>query len=293
VTIAVRNVSKVFRARGSAAGGGTHAVRGASFELRPGQTLGLVGESGSGKSTLARIVLGLLPPTSGHVEFDGTATDRFGPPEWAGFRRQVQAVFQDPRQSLNWRLTIASIVTEPLRNYGIGDSRTRRARAAELLEQVHVSPKLLARRPPEVSGGQLQRVAIARALALEPSYLVCDEPLSALDVSVQAGIINLFLDLQESRGLAMLFISHDLAVVRHLSDQVVVMRRGEIVEQATADDFYRRPRHPYSRELLGLPPDPGPGPDPDPDSDSGPGPDPGAAAESASREMSTAPEKGA
>lgn len=251
MTIAVREVTKVFAGRGHGSRD-THAVRGASFELAPGQTLGLVGESGSGKSTLARIVLGLLPATSGHVEFDGRRTDQFGPREWADFRRQVQAVFQDPRQSLNWRLDIATIVTEPLRNYGIGTKASRRDRAAELLEQVHVSPRLLSRRPGEVSGGQLQRVAIARALALEPAYLVCDEPLSALDVSVQAGILNLFLDLQQSRGLAMLFISHDLAVVRHLSDHVVVMRSGEIVENATADDFYRRPSHSYSRELLGL-----------------------------------------
>jgi peptide/nickel transport system ATP-binding protein len=251
MTIAVREVSKFFAGRGHGSQG-THAVRAASFELAPGQTLGLVGESGSGKSTLARIVLGLLPATSGHVEFDGRRTDQFAPRDLAAFRRQVQAVFQDPRQSLNWRLDIATLVTEPLRNYGIGTRASRRARAAELLDQVHVSPKLLSRHPAEVSGGQLQRVAIARALALEPAYLVCDEPLSALDVSVQAGIINLFLDLQQSRGLAMLFISHDLAVVRHLSDRVLVMRHGEIVEDATADDFYHRPTHAYSRELLGL-----------------------------------------
>jgi len=211
-----------------------------------------VGQSGSGKSTLARIILGLLPASSGQVLFEGTPTSTFRAADWARFRHAVQAVFQDPRQSLNWRLDVASIVTEPLRNYGIGDRGARRARAAELLEQVNVSPKLLSRRPPEVSGGQLQRVAIARALALRPRYLICDEPLSALDVSVQAGIVNLLLELQEQQGLAMLFISHDLAVVRHLSDQFLVMRRGEIVESASAADFYQRPNHPYSRELVGL-----------------------------------------
>ncbi len=251
MTIQARDVSKVFGSRGRA-GTGTHAVRGVSLELCPGQTLGLVGQSGSGKSTLARIILGLIRPTSGEVLFDDSPTSTFAASDWARFRCEVQAVFQDPRQSLNWRLDIASIVTEPLRNYGIGDRAERRAKAAELLEQVSVSPKLLSRRPPEVSGGQLQRIAIARALALQPRYLICDEPLSALDVSVQAGILNLLLDLQERQELAMLFISHDLAVVRHLSDQVLVMRRGEIVEGAAADDFYQRPAHPYSRELVGL-----------------------------------------
>jgi peptide/nickel transport system ATP-binding protein len=251
MTLRAQDISKVFAGRGRGAAG-THAVRDATLELAPGQTHGLVGQSGSGKSTVARIILGLLPATSGQVLFDGTPTSQFKAPDWARFRREVQAVFQDPRQSLNWRLDIASIVTEPLRNYGIGDRAERRARAAELLEQVSVSPKLLTRRPPEVSGGQLQRIAIARALALQPRYLICDEPLSALDVSVQAGIVNLLLDLQQSQGLAMLFISHDLAVVRHLSDHVLVMRRGEIVESSSAADFYQRPSHSYSRELVGL-----------------------------------------
>ena len=181
----------------------TTAVQGVSFELRPAETLGLVGESGSGKSTLARIVLGLLDATSGHVEFEGRRLDSFSGADWREYRRRVQVVFQDPRSALNWRVHIEEIVTEPLRNYGTGDRRSRRARATELLEQVGVSPKLLERRPPEVSGGQLQRVAIARALALAPSYLVCDEPLSALDVSVQAGVMNLLLDLQAgARALA-------------------------------------------------------------------------------------------
>ena len=160
---------------------------------------------------------------------------------------------KNPRSALNWRLDIEEIVTEPLRNYGLGDRKARRARATELLEQVHVSPKLLQRHPPEVSGGQLQRVAIARALALDPAYLVCDEPLSALDVSVQAGVMNLLLDLQASRQLSLLFISHDLEVVRHMSDRVMVMYRGEVVESAVVDEFYGRPRHPYSRILLEFP----------------------------------------
>ncbi len=229
------------------------ALRDVSFELSPGETLGVVGESGSGKSTLARIVLGLLPPTKGVVEFGSRAMGSFGAADWRDFRKSVQAVFQDPRSALNWRLDIEEIVTEPMRNYGMGDRRARRARAAELLEQVHVSANLLERRPPEVSGGQLQRVAIARALALDPAYLVCDEPLSALDVSVQAGVMNLLLDLQASRQLSLLFISHDLEVVRHMSDRVMVMYRGEVVESAVVDEFYGRPQHPYSRVLLEFP----------------------------------------
>ena len=231
---------------------GTPALKGVSFELHAGETLGLVGESGSGKSTLARIVLGLIDATSGHVVFEGRRLDSFTRADWRAYRRRVQVVFQDPRSALNWRVRIEEIVTEPLRNYGVGDRRSRPARAAELLEQVGVSSKLLERRPPEVSGGQLQRVAIARALALAPSYLVCDEPLSALDVSVQAGVMNLLLDLQLERELSLLFISHDLDVVRHLSDRVMVMYQGEIVEEAAADDIYARPQHPYSQALLGL-----------------------------------------
>ena len=240
MSIAVLDVTKVFLRQTGATP--APAVRGASFELRAGETLGLVGESGSGKSTLARIVLGLLRQTSGRVDFEGRPMDKFGKDDWGDFRHNVQAVFQDPRSSLNWRLRIEDIVTEPLRNYHVGDKKWRRARATELLELVNVSPRLLERRPPEVSGGQLQRVAIARALALEPRYLVCDEPLSALDVSVQAGVVNLLLDLQSSQGLAMLFISHDLGVVRHMCDRVLVMYRGEIVESANANELYGSPR---------------------------------------------------
>jgi len=253
MTLAVKEVEKRFDRAGSGRRA-VQAVRGVSFELSPGQTLGLVGESGSGKSTLARIVLGLLRPTNGTVEFDGKPMVAFSREDWAQFRRRVQVVFQDPRSSLNWRLNIQSIVTEPLRNYGVGTRRWRRTRAAELLEQVNISPSCLMRRPPELSGGQLQRVAIARALALEPSYLICDEPLSALDASVQAGVLNLLLDLQEQRGLAMLFISHDLAVVRHISDWVLVMYRGQVVESAPAEELYGQPRHWYTRTLLGMGP---------------------------------------
>jgi peptide/nickel transport system ATP-binding protein len=228
----------------------TVAVDGVDCSIEPGQTLGVVGESGSGKSTLARLMLGLLAPSSGRIEFDGQPLDRFGRNQWRSFHRSVQPIFQDPRSSLNWRHSIESIITEPLRNFGIGPTERRR-KAGELLEQVRLSTQILRRPTSEVSGGQLQRVAIARALALDPTYLVCDEPLSALDVSVQAGVLNLLLDLQSGRKLAMMFISHDLEVVRHVSDRVIVMYRGAVMEDAAALDLYRQPRHPYTQVLLG------------------------------------------
>lgn len=254
MSLSVVSVTKVFRQtrRRNAPAKQFVAVKDVSFELTPGETLGLVGESGSGKSTLARIVLGLIAPTLGHIEFEGRSLQTYSTAELKAYRRQVQVVFQDPRAALNWRMKIEDLITEPLRNYHIGNAASRRVRALELLNHVGVSPRLIERFPPEVSGGQLQRVAIARALALEPSYLICDEPLSALDVSVQAGVINLLLDLQEQEGLSLLFISHDLEVVRHVSDRVMVMLEGSVVEEAAAEQLYGAPRHPYTRTLLGL-----------------------------------------
>jgi oligopeptide/dipeptide ABC transporter ATP-binding protein len=228
----------------------TVGVDGVTCEVAPGQTLGVVGESGSGKSTLARLMLGLLTPTSGRIEFEGKPLAGFGPGAWRSFRRSVQPIFQDPRSSLNWRHSIERIITEPLQNFGQGRAE-RSKRAEELLEQVRLPTHILKRQTSDVSGGQLQRVAIARALALDPRYLVCDEPLSALDVSVQAGVLNLLLDLQTSRKLAMMFISHDLEVVRHVSDRVIVMYRGAVMEDAPSGDFYSTPRHPYTQVLLG------------------------------------------
>jgi oligopeptide/dipeptide ABC transporter ATP-binding protein len=210
----------------------------------------VVGESGSGKSTLARLMLGLLAPSSGHVEFEGKSLSSFGHGQWRAFRHAVQPIFQDPRSSLNWRHSIERIITEPLQNFGQG-SAERGRRALALLDQVRLPTHIMQRQTSDVSGGQLQRVAIARALALDPSYLICDEPLSALDVSVQAGVLNLLLDLQASRHLAMMFISHDLEVVRHVSDRIIVMYRGAVMEDATATDFYKQPRHPYTQVLLG------------------------------------------
>lgn len=228
----------------------TVGVDGVSCEVAPGQTLGVVGESGSGKSTLARLLLGLLPPSGGKIEFDGQPLARFGRGEWRNLRRAVQPIFQDPRSSLNWRHSIERIITEPLQNFGQGRSERGR-RLLALLEQVRLPTHILQRQTSDVSGGQLQRVAIARALALDPKYLICDEPLSALDVSVQAGVLNLLLDLQTTQNLAMMFISHDLEVVRHVSDRVIVMYRGAVMEDASAADFYKNPRHPYTQVLFG------------------------------------------
>ena len=228
----------------------TIAVDAVDCSIRPGQTLGVVGESGSGKSTLARLMLGLLTPTSGHVTFEDRRLSAFRRPDWRSFRHSVQPIFQDPRSSLNWRHSIEAIITEPLRNFGLGAGESH-SKALELLEQVRLPTQVLKRPTSDVSGGQLQRVAIARALALDPTYLVCDEPLSALDVSVQAGVLNLLLDLQSRRNLAMMFISHDLEVVRHVSDRVIVMYRGAVMEDAPAVDLYRKPRHPYTQVLLG------------------------------------------
>jgi peptide/nickel transport system ATP-binding protein len=234
------------------ADGGVLAVDRASLELVPGQTFGIVGESGSGKSTLARMLLGLLPPTAGLLEFEGHDTDSFTRAQWLRFRRSVQPVFQDPRSALNPKHSVETIIGEPLRNFGQRHRAQRRARAIVMLEHVHLTAEVLQRKPQELSGGQLQRVAIARALALDPDYLICDEPLSALDVSVQAGVVNLLLELQDAKNLAMLFISHDLDVVRHMSDTVAVMWRGQIVEQEDAGSIATDPTHPYTRQLLGL-----------------------------------------
>ncbi len=228
----------------------TIAVDGVDCAIEPGQTLGVVGESGSGKSTLARLMLGLIEPTSGSVEFEGRPLKKFGSSDWRAFRAAVQPIFQDPRSSLNWRHSIQTIITEPLVNFG-QPAKQRRERALELLESVRLPTHILKRRTFDVSGGQLQRVAIARALALDPRYLICDEPLSALDVSVQAGVLNLLLELQANRKLAMMFISHDLEVVRHVSDRVIVMYHGAVMEDAPAMDMYSRPRHPYTQVLLG------------------------------------------
>ncbi len=229
--------------------GAVKAVDGVSFTLNRGETLGLVGESGCGKSTTGLAVLRMLDITSGKVFFEGddiTAQDK----RTGRFRRRMQMVYQDPYGSLNPRMTVADIVSEPLDVYRIGTPTERRARVAELLKTVGLLPDMADRYPHEFSGGQRQRIAIARALALEPSLIICDEPVSALDVSIQAQVVNVLVELQQRLGLSYLFIAHDLAVVRHISHRIAVMYLGRIVEIAARDDLYQRPLHPYTRALM-------------------------------------------
>ncbi|MFQ6393846.1 dipeptide ABC transporter ATP-binding protein [Nocardia sp. KC 131] len=245
--LSVRQVHKRFRAR---AGGSVTAVAGVGFDLGRGETLSLVGESGSGKSTTARIALRLTEPDSGAVTFDGHELTKVRGPELRALRQRFQVVYQNPYASLDPRWRVESIIEEPLRAYGVGDRKARRARVRELLGQVALPERFTQRRPAELSGGQRQRVAIARALALHPDLLVLDEPVSALDASVQAQILDLLDRLQTELRLSYLFISHDLAVVRRISDRVAVMREGRIVETGYTTDIFDSPQHEYTRELL-------------------------------------------
>ena len=226
------------------------AVDGVSMVIERGQTVGLVGESGSGKSTLGKAIMGLVPPTTGRIVLDGTELGHMSRTERRPFARRIQMVFQDPFSSLNPRKTIGRIVEEPLAIHVAGTPASRARRVDQLLQQVGIPPALRDRLPHEFSGGQRQRVGIARALALNPDLLICDEPVSALDLSVQAQVLNLFVDLQAELKLTFLFISHDLSVVRHISDVIAVMYLGTIVEFAATDTLFRDPRHPYTLALI-------------------------------------------
>jgi oligopeptide/dipeptide ABC transporter ATP-binding protein len=238
--------------------GYVHAIDGVSFAIRRGSTLGLVGESGSGKTTIGRCIVRLYKPTRGAMRLDGVDLSRLSGGELRQVRRKVQMVFQDPFASLNPRYSIGSLISEPLRIHGIGTRRQARERTEELLELVGLNPAFYDRYPHEFSGGQRQRIVIARAISINPEFVIADEPVSALDVSIRAQILNLMQRLQKQLGLTYLFISHDLSVVRHVADQIAVMYLGKIMELANRDEIYHAPKHPYTQALLSAVPIPDP-----------------------------------
>ena len=257
----VKDLAKRFVARRSLFGRPTtfiNAVDGVSFAVEAGKTLALVGESGCGKSTVSRLVLRLIEPDAGTIRFEGRDLLALNAEQLRAFRREAQIIFQDPYASLNPRMTVSQILTEPLALHDLLPRAQRRARVEELLRPVGLEPRFARRYPHEFSGGQRQRIAIARALAVEPKLIICDEPVSALDVSIRSQILNLLRDLQSRLGLAYIFVSHDLAVVKHIADHVAVMNFGRIVETAEAQALFASPRHPYSRALLSAIPVPNP-----------------------------------
>ncbi len=259
--LSVENLRRTYRTGGGLLARAelvTHAVAGVDFAVAPGETLGLVGESGSGKSTVGRLVLQLEKPDSGRVVFDGTDLTALPSRALKPFRKDMQVVFQDPYAALNPRMRVGEFVAEPLVVHGAGGAAERETRVADLFRIVGLSPDFMARYPHEFSGGQRQRIGIARAIALGPRFLVADEPITALDVSIQAQIINLFQDLQNEMGLALLFIAHDLSMVRYLCRRVAVMLRGKIVEMGPTEAVFSNPLHPYTRALISAVPIPDP-----------------------------------
>jgi oligopeptide transport system ATP-binding protein len=238
--------------------GAVRAVDDISFSIRRGETLGLVGESGCGKSTTGRTIIQLHQPTSGKVYYEDKDLTAISSEEMRRYRRELQIIFQDPYASLNPRMTVGSIIAEPLEVHRIGTRKERRERVKNLLELVGLNPYFINRYPHEFSGGQRQRIGVARALALQPEFIVCDEPIAALDVSIQAQVVNLLEELQDRMGLTYLFIAHDLSMVRHIADRTAVMYLGKIVELADRDELYGHPQHPYAKALLSAVPIPNP-----------------------------------
>ncbi|MFD0916832.1 ABC transporter ATP-binding protein [Pseudahrensia aquimaris] len=238
--------------------GAVKAVDGVNFEIKRGETLGLVGESGCGKSTAGRAVLRLYDPTAGSVSFEDVNIAALSHADMRAMRPRMQMIFQDPQACLNPRMTVGTIIEEPMVEHTKMNAKEREAKVQELLEAVGMNPSFASRYPHEFSGGQRQRIGIARALALDPDFIVCDEPIAALDVSIQAQVVNLLQDLQKQKGLTYLFISHDLSMVRHIADRVAVMYLGKIMELATRDQLFASPAHPYTKALLSAVPVPDP-----------------------------------
>ncbi|ACE05647.1 hypothetical protein Aasi_0211 [Candidatus Amoebophilus asiaticus 5a2] len=262
ILLEVKNLSKYFPIRGGILNkpvGAVHAVDNVSFSIKRGETLGLVGESGCGKSTLGKTLLRLIEPSAGQIIFDGVDITQLNTRDMRAIRQKIQLIFQDPYASLNPRMTVNAILTEPLKIHGLYTTlEEKNKRLYELLDYVQLPKEALNKYPHEFSGGQRQRICIARALAVKPQFIVCDESVSALDVSIQAQVINLLMDLQQELGLTYLFIAHDLKVVEFISHQVAVMYLGKIVEKAVAEDIYRNPKHPYTKALLSAIPIPDP-----------------------------------
>ncbi|MGY8766952.1 MAG: ABC transporter ATP-binding protein [Pirellulales bacterium] len=238
--------------------GFVRAVDGVSFDVMPGETLGLVGESGCGKSTTAKAILNLVKPTSGEIYLNGKRIDGLSPSQMRPHRADLQMIFQDPFASLNPRMTVGSIIGEPMKIFNLASGSDLKLEVMRMMDVVGLNPRYINRYPHEFSGGQRQRIGIARALAVRPKVIICDEPVSALDVSIQAQVVNLLMDLQQKLGLSYVFIAHDLSVIRHLSHRVGVMYLGRIVELAKSEDLYRTPKHPYTQALLSAIPVPDP-----------------------------------